>query len=62
MPERLCCMVDKSVWPRQQGRNKYVDRAGKENIAADALSRSPCGEFPVEGIGQEEVQVPYLPG
>ena len=34
-----------------------VHTAGKENVAADALSRSPCGDSPVEGIGQEEVQV-----
>jgi len=46
-------MVDEIVWSRYQ----EVHRAGKENVAADALSRSPCGDSPVEGIGQEEVQV-----
>ena len=34
-----------------------VHRAGKENVAADTLSRSPCGDSPVEGIGQEEDQI-----
>ena len=34
-----------------------VHKAGKENVVADALSRSPCGESPVEGTGQEEVQL-----
>ena len=49
-------MVDKSVLPRHQ-EVSIVHRAGKQNVAADALSRSPCGESPVESIGQEEVQV-----
>ena len=48
-------------WTRVFGQGirevSIVHRAGKENVAADALSRSPCGESPVEGIGQEEVQV-----
>jgi len=34
-----------------------IHRPGKQNIAADALSCSPCGTPAVEGIGQDEVQV-----
>ena len=29
----------------------------RKNVAADVLSRNPCGDSPVEGIGQQEVQV-----
>ena len=46
-------------WTRVFGqgiREVSIDhRSGRENVAADALSRSQCGESPVEGIGQEEV-------
>ena len=34
-----------------------VHKAGKENVAPDALPRSPCCDSLVEGIGQKEVQV-----
>ena len=34
-----------------------VHSAGKENVTADSLSRSPCDDSLVEGNGQEEVQV-----
>ena len=48
-------------WTRVFGQGirevSIVHRAGKENVVADTLSRSPCGESPVDGIGQEEVQV-----
>ena len=48
-------------WTRVLGQGikevSIVHRAGKENAAADALSRSPCGDSLVEGIGQEDVQV-----
>ena len=48
-------------WTRVFGQGikevSIVHRAGKENAAADALSRSPCGDSSVEGIGQEKVQV-----
>ena len=36
---------------------KIVYRSGKTNLNADALSRSPQGLAPVEGPGQDEVQV-----
>ena len=34
-----------------------IHRAGKENVAADALSQALCGMPPVKGIRQDEVQV-----
>ena len=34
-----------------------VYRAGKENVVADALSRSPHNPAPVEGLAESEVQV-----
>jgi len=34
-----------------------VYRAGKENVAADALSRRPQGPAPPEGIAEAEMQV-----
>ena len=34
-----------------------IHRAGKDNLAADALSRNPHEKPPSEGIGEDEVQV-----
>ena len=34
-----------------------VFRAGKENVAADALSRNPLPEIPTEGLAESETQV-----
>jgi len=46
------------LWTRVFGQGirevSIVQRSGRENVAADAISRSPRGESPVEGIGQEE--------
>ena len=36
---------------------QLVYRSGKLNVNADALSRAPYGEAPIEGIAEEEVQV-----
>ena len=48
-------------WTRVYGSGvgdvQVVHRAGRLNASADALSRSPCGEAPAEGIAEEEVQV-----
>ena len=48
-------------WSKIYGRGikevKIVHRAGKTNLAADALSRSPQAPAPTEGIGQGEVQI-----
>jgi len=44
------------VWPGIK-EVSIIHRPGKQNIAADALSCSPCGTPAVEGIGQDEVQV-----
>ena len=48
-------------WTRVYGRGvqsvSIVYRAGKENVSADALSRSPRDPAPVEGIAQDETQV-----
>jgi len=34
-----------------------VCRAGKENVAADALSQNPLEEVPAEGLAENETQV-----
>jgi len=45
-------------WTRVFGQDiREISIVHRENVAANALSRSPHGESPVEGIGQEEVQV-----
>ena len=48
-------------WMRVYGRGiksiAIIYRAGKENAAADALSRSPVFPAPAQGIGQDEMQV-----
>ena len=48
-------------WTRVYGRGvqsvSIVYRSGKENVSADALSRSPRDPAPVEGIAQDEMQV-----
>ena len=48
-------------WTRVYGRGvkevRIVYRAGKENVAADALSRRPQGPAPPEGITEAEIQV-----
>lgn len=48
-------------WTRVYGKGvkevKIVYRSGKTNLNADALSRTPLGPAPVEGPGQNEVQV-----
>ena len=35
-------------------------RAGRENVNADTLSRSPQAPPPTEGIAEKEVQVPNV--
>ena len=48
-------------WTRVYGRGikevNVVFRAGKENVAADALSRNPLPEMPTEGLAESETQV-----
>ena len=48
-------------WSRVYGKGvkevKIVYRSGKSNLNADALSRCPVGQAPVEGPGQNELQV-----
>ena len=48
-------------WMRVYGRGiksiAIMYRAGKENVAADALSRSSVFPNPAQGIGQGEMQV-----
>ena len=48
-------------WTRVYGRGvkevRIVYRAGRENVGADALSRSPHVPAPDRGIGEEEMQV-----
>ena len=48
-------------WTRVYGRGiksiTIVHRAGRENVGADALSRSPVSFAPPYGVGQGEVQV-----
>jgi len=47
-------------WTRVFGQGielSIIHRAGKDNVAADALSRCPHGNPPNKGIGEDEVQV-----
>ena len=49
-------------WTRVYGKGVKEVHSGKTNLNANALSRTPLGPAPVEGPGQNEVQVSMVSG
>lgn len=50
--------MDTSIWSRNKGSGyTVVYHTGKENVAADALSRNPLRNVPAEGLAESEAQI-----